>query len=580
MEPSSQDSKEKPVEDFDEILVKTSQFGKYQKIQIYVVCLFLSIPGPIALFIQPFITSTPDHWCNVPELRDLNITTEEIKNISIPYENVGSVMKRSNCKMYDIDYRKISLKDVNFTVDRSSWPVTDCKHGWKYDTSVYESTIVTQWDLVCDKDLYPTVINSIAGIGLMLGVMILGYVSDRFGRKKAYFICLVIHIVAGIGEGLAPDMYTFTFFRFVVLISVQAFNLLFVITVELVGPKYRGAISMIICVFYVVGLVLLTLFAFLIRNWRTLILVTSIPFVVLLPFWWITPESARWLMAQGRREEAEKILEKISQVNKKPLPVIDYDKLSQKKNVAAESISPITILKYPNMRKKTLLLLVIRFTNALVYFGLNVFVDVFGSNIYLSFLLSSCIEIPADISIWLIIDRWGRRWPLCIYMIICGVSSMCTLILPEGNWTSFLVLYLISKLCITGSFLVVFPLTAELFPTSMRSTGLATSAIFGPISAIILPFILYLGKNYLKLPMIILGALSILAGISTLMLPETLNYPLPQTIEEAEEFGKDYTLKDYLRCGSMVLDSDKDEEIQMKAVNESNGSSPKILKIM
>lgn len=56
------------------------------------------------------------------------------------------------------------------------------------------------------------------------------------------------------------------------------------------------------------------------------------------------------------------------------------------------------------------------------------------------------------------------------------------------------------------------------------------------------------GKENLVLPLVILGAISVIGGLSGLRLPETLHYRLPQTVEEGELFGKDWTCADCIRC--------------------------------
>lgn len=51
------------------------------------------------------------------------------------------------------------------------------------------------------------------------------------------------------------------------------------------------------------------------------------------------------------------------------------------------------------------------------------------------------------------------------------------------------------------------------------------------------------------LPLVVMGAVSVVGGLSALRLPETLHTSLPQTAEEGEEFGKDWTYADCLNCG-------------------------------
>jgi hypothetical protein len=50
------------------------------------------------------------------------------------------------------------------------------------------------------------------------------------------------------------------------------------------------------------------------------------------------------------------------------------------------------------------------------------------------------------------------------------------------------------------------------------------------------------------LPLVILGVVSVVGGLSGLRLPETLHHRLPQTVEEGEEFGKDWTFAECLHC--------------------------------
>ena len=61
-------------------------------------------------------------------------------------------------------------------------------------------------------------------------------------------------------------------------------------------------------------------------------------------------------------------------------------------------------------------------------------------------------------------------------------------------------------------------------------------------------YFIFQGTELLVLPLVILGVVSVVGGISGLRLPETLNHRLPQTVEEGEEFGKDWTFTECLRC--------------------------------
>lgn len=80
-----------------------------------------------------------------------------------------------------------------------------------------------------------------------------------------------------------------------------------------------------------------------------------------------------------------------------------------------------------------LLLFSQRFANDMVYIGLSYYGPSLGQNQYLSFLLSSVVEVPSCLVCWLLMDRWGRRWPLCLAMTLSGLSCIVTVTLPAGE---------------------------------------------------------------------------------------------------------------------------------------------------
>lgn len=194
--------------------------------------------------------------------------------------------------------------------------------------------------------------------------------------------------------------------------------------------------------FYTFGLMMLAGITYLIRDWSQLALATSLPFVLYYFYWFFLPESPRWLLAKGEFEEASKILETLATVNRKELPTSFKQQLKQRilsrKSRSEESLkrgSPglKQLCCSPNLRLKTALITLNWFANETVYVGLSYYGPSLGSNQYLSFLLSSAVEIPSYIFCWLVMDKWGRRWPLCLCMIISGICCIGTVMLSNGN---------------------------------------------------------------------------------------------------------------------------------------------------
>lgn len=80
---------------------------------------------------------------------------------------------------------------------------------------------------------------------------------------------------------------------------------------------------------------------------------------------------------------------------------------------------------------------------------------------------------------------------------------------------------------------------AELLPTVVRAQGVALIHIMGYVASIVAPFVVYLANISQDLPLLILGALGIVGGVLCLLLPETMDTEMPQTLADGENFGKD-----------------------------------------
>ncbi|XP_034938524.1 carcinine transporter isoform X2 [Chelonus insularis] len=473
---------------------------------------------------------------------------------------------------------------IDANVTNTSWPIIPCDHGWEYDMSVIVSSIVIDFDLVCDKDIYPTLGLVALNTGGPIGVYLFGNLNDRIGRKMSFFCCLATLIVGSILTSISRDFWSWTVCRTVVGLTIPAiYQIPFIISLELVGPNYRSFVTVMTCSFYTMGLCMLAGVTYLIPDWRHLALVTSIPFLIYFLYWWFLPESPRWLLAKGRLSEANEILQTLAKVNGKELPGFFTQKLKQRMTMSRSKSEEerlrsgpgvLALFKTPNMRLKTCLITLNWFANNMVYVGLSYYGPALGNEEHLSFFFSSLAEIPSYLACWIVMDRWGRRWPLCLCMVTAGLSCVATVLLPDDAVTTTLILFLLSKSAISASFLIIYPFAGELYPTQLRGIAIGFSAYISGLGLIIIPFITYLGRENLVLPLVILGAVSVIGGLSGLRLPETLHHRLPQTVEEGELFGKDWKFTDCLSCPVKPLaatsyeDLTAGETVEMQSVPE------------
>uniref|UniRef100_A0A1A9WLX5 Major facilitator superfamily (MFS) profile domain-containing protein n=1 Tax=Glossina brevipalpis TaxID=37001 RepID=A0A1A9WLX5_9MUSC len=544
--------------DLDELLPTIGEFGKYQKLLVFGICLPACIPCGFCAFNQLFMADTPEeYWCKVPEL--LNVTTKEQRKIlAIPYDAEDSDnIAFSKCQRYAVNWTEIlEDTDINYIEPNHSWPLEACKNGWEYNTSEIWSSIVIDFDLVCERDIYPTIGLAALNVGGPIGVYLFGLLNDRAGRRTSYFTCLTTLLAGSLMTSLSKDFWMWAGSRVIVGLTIPAvYQIPFIISLELVGENYRSFVTVMTCTFYTSGIMLLACVTYLERDWVKLSYYTSVPFYAYFLYLFVMPESPRWLLMRGRLEEALKVLQTMARVNGREFPAdiksrleaqISRDKLKEKKKHI--NVGLTDLCRTPNMRLKTILITLSWFANETVYLGLSYYGPSLGSNQYLSFFLSAVVEIPSYLVCWFLMDCWGRRWPLSLSMILGGLACVITVMVPDEAVDETLYLYLLSKALLSASFLIIYPFAGELYPTQVRGIGIGVSSYVGGLGLIVIPFVTYLGKDNLKLPLVIMGFVSVLGGFTSLRLPETLHHRLPQTIDEGEEFGKEWTFNECCSC--------------------------------
>ena len=259
----------------------------------------------------------------------------------------------------------------------------------------------------------------------------------------------------------------------------------------------------------------------------------------------LLPESVRWLVSKNRPEEAMKVLKKAAKCNGVSLKHNhDLTTESDTGSVSSSTSSTgfLSIIRHSLLRRWSLNLWFNWATNALVYYGLSLSASKIGDglDVYTTFMLLAAVEIPFGIAISIIMTFLGRRFPLAITMIVGGIICLLPSVLPASLSKATVVLGILGKGCITASFALVYFYTAEIYPTNMRSVGLGTCSTFARVGAIIAPFVAEFKGFGESGPLIICGAVSLLAGVLALDLPETHKKDLPETIDDVYKLKKGF----------------------------------------
>ncbi|KAM8706362.1 hypothetical protein ACLKA7_010611 [Drosophila subpalustris] len=530
---------------YDDVITHMGEFGRYQK-RIY---LLLCLPAIVCAFHKlagVFLLARPEFRCLLPHEDAASVRFESLprEQWTRAYPNDSVTGKSDTCLYFNVDYTGDYLSGNQTWTQNGT---LQCS-SYVYDQSKYLNSAVTEWDMVCSRSLLSATSDSLFMVGVLLGSIVFGQMSDKLGRKPTFFASLVTQLIFGVIAGVAPEYFTYTISRLIVGATTSGvFLVAYVIAMEMVGASYRLFAGVAVQMFFSVGFMLTAGFAYFIHDWRWLQISLTLPGLLFMCYYWIVPESARWLLSKGRNEEAFVIIEKAAKENRVEIPSVIYEQLieeaaekKKKDELAATqpSASVFDLLRFPNLRRKTLLIFFDWFVNSGVYYGLSWNTNNLGGNQLVNFVISGAVEIPAYVLLLFTLNRWGRRTILCSTMLVAGVSLLLTIIVPQSmNWL-LIACAMIGKMAITSSYGTIYIFTAEQFPTVVRNVGLGASSMVARVGGILAPYLNLLGEIWRPLPLVICGALSFTAGLLSLLLPETLNKPMPETIQDGENFGK------------------------------------------
>jgi len=263
----------------------------------------------------------------------------------------------------------------------------------------------------------------------------------------------------------------------------------------------------------------------------------------------LVPESPRWMLLQPgeKAKQGSEVLRLAENENGRSgggqIAATTSPKQGENlnwKEAMAETFRPLGgLFSNSALRRSTLVMYYLWFTNSFVYYGLTLNSgSLLPGSLHINFVIGGALEVVAYILTIVALIYFGRRISMSVTMVFGG---LCLLLTPAVPAAGKAVLGQLGKFAITGSFAMVYVYAAEIFPTVVRNVGLGSASMCARVGSIIAPFVgreLGLATSPV-VPLIIFGATSLLAGILVLILPETRNCPLPDTIEQGETFSRE-----------------------------------------
>ncbi len=521
--------------DFDSALEEIGQFGKYQKILYYTVCSSIIFTTCLGLSVV-FTAAIPKARCFIPTCDNLTHPSYSLAfdaktgfaNFTIPKEESGGF---STCSRFTV-----KNSTTTATCDPEHFDEHDtfnCTHDKIYDKTYYKSTIVSEFELLCGEEWKVPVVESVMFVGVMVAALVGGLLADKFGRRHVFMSALLITFTSGLCLAFSTNYWMFLVFQFLAALGqAAAFQTAFILAVESVGKSKRVFCGIVIEYFFVVGEVTLTLMAYLFGNWRYIIGITLAPIIIFLFGWPLLPESVRWLVANRRDDEAEAVIAKMAKVNGVEGFDISAHKITRP-STDERSESLLAVIKCWILLKRFLNMCFCWLVVTMVYYGLSLNATTLAGSPYTNFLLVALVEIPGyTLSFWTM-ECMGRMKSTALSLVICSLSCYLSAV---GHAVSALetVAFLMGKLAVTWTFGNIYVYTTELFPTSARTACVGMCSTAGRIGAIVSPYIAGLALDEPWIPMVVFGTLAFVSGVLVfLFLPETLNCPLPECIDDA-----------------------------------------------
>ncbi|XP_045764032.1 organic cation transporter protein-like isoform X1 [Maniola jurtina] len=432
-----------------------------------------------------------------------------------------------------VSYRcKDDMKDAAFCSASNS---THYCSEWVYDEP---NSFVAYFELAC-HEWKRTLVGTVHSFGYMCGLLLVGPMSDRVGRKTAIVITGVLGAVFGTLRSFSTWYWFYIAMEFLEAAIGDTCSPMYVLTLEIVSTKKKLVYLMISSFGFGFGGVAGAFAAWLTPDWRWFLRAIYTPAFLFFFYKYLLDESPRWLLTKGKKDEAVKILQDAAKKNKITIEKNSLDNLTceVRENVKFSVLLKDTF-KSKTLRKRFFVCLIWWTTSTFVNYGLMINSVSLQGNKYVNFALTILVDLPATVAVTYILIHFKRKVPLMLSFFAGAVLCMSQPFLPSNlPWLS-LTVYMAGKLMCSFYFSITYLYTLELFPTYTRNSMHALCSSLGRIGSIVAPQTPLLTVYYPGLPSFVFGVAALVAGLSTFLVPDIADDALPDTVHQAEALGK------------------------------------------
>nr|AKN21553.1 slc22a-5 [Schmidtea mediterranea] len=442
--------------------------------------------------------------------------------------------------------------DPIFNQTQLTWTVKECQaiarsengtnhtiycRNWKYNKTDMTNTISTEFNLVCNKKKYVTLMNTMFFVGMSVGNFI-AICGDKIGRMRLIHLAVIWEIIINICLPFATNIWLIILLRFLSGLGTGKIYQGLCYLTEIVSIKRRSLYTNNYWILYVLGYMLIPGLAYGTKDWRLSRHLMNFPLLFYLTYF-LLPESPRWLGIGGKFKKAITNLLLIAKYNGKIFPENKFDSLI----ITKQKLGNITdIFGSKIMRLKMFVLIFVHGTISVSYFGLSINESFLSSNIFLNVFIQGLLETFTGPVAWIMSSKLNRRVSMLINFLICSVCLMLNNFYSFNNIIVSIVISTlgsIGKFALTTAYCICDMYLNEVFPTPIRNMSIFIILGIASIFTVFAPSINGIDEF---IPYFSCSCYSVMCLISGLLiyffLPETKGCPLPQTLEEGNELRK------------------------------------------
>lgn len=403
--------------------------------------------------------------------------------------------------------------------------------GWMLDA--FEVTLIGNvlpilrhiWSL---SSLQSTLAISLWLAGILIGALAFGWAADRFGRRRLFVLTLLIYSAATFAAAFSVDFRMFLVLRVIAAIGVGAeYSAVNAAVAELMPARWRGRAAALVMAFWPLGALLggaLTLGVLALAPpalaWR---FVFGGGALIALFVLWVRqalPESPRWLLAQGRAEEAEAAYVRITGRH----AAVAWVRQARRHHGMKHWFSELGAVcrNYP---ARLALGAALDFSEAGGYYGLFALIPLAViPALHLSFagtplfyLVGSGGALAGALTAAWLIESRGRKITVTGFYIMSALTvGLMSVALVAGPLIT-LTVFVLASAAVTGSWVAAYPLFSEIFPTGSRASGIGASVAIGRIAAgLAPPLLVFVAGRYSAGLALLVAAAFYLIGVAAM----------------------------------------------------------------